>query len=440
MTRYFPKFGKRLLLAISIGASMQSHAKVSMLDTWTPNIPSAIAPFQNNATQLANLTEQHIFLYAHPSSSTSLPTFKANPKPKVQFQSAALVLPVSAETIKTLLTNHKAYVGLYPNITKAELIEQKAHKSIVQYQVHIPTPIPILNFKQDVTFQHQINGNSIDSIVLDAPIPYAVGKMEWFELAPDKTLVTITQWGDLNRPQGFLMKKVLQALPEAKAGIPAGTNTYLLEALRERFIGKKTIALGAGQWPKIQLSPDEKKFLAQHIQRTGQPVSFVHVPTTVPYQHGPEALRFTTTLQHYNQPAKALEPLTQPKIYQSLFPKQVKDLRLNTIAEQKVEAYYKIGASLGVITIPFHVYLGYDVLSPTQSEYRATKGDVKYIKGRIQIDGAEQGSLLQMTTAAKIDAQAPFLLRAARSLPYHDVIPVVSSNTIFAVKSKEKLN
>jgi len=39
----------------------------------------------------------------------------------------------------------------------------------------------------------------------------------------------------------------------------------------------------------------------------------------------------------------------------------------------------------------------------------------------------------------KIHDQAPFLLKAMRSLPYHDMLPAVGGNTVYALKVQQKL-
>ena len=56
----------------------------------------------------------------------------------------------------------------------------------------------------------------------------------------------------------------------------------------------------------------------------------------------------------------------------------------------------------------------------------------------MQFDKFQQGTLLKMTNAGKIDEKAPFLIRAARSLPYHDVLPTVGANVVFALKVKNE--
>jgi len=66
-------------------------------------------------------------------------------------------------------------------------------------------------------------------------------------------------------------------------------------------------------------------------------------------------------------------------------------------------------------------------------------GDLKYIQGGMQLDAYGQGTVLKLTSAVKIHDQAPFLLRAMRSLPYHDMLPAIGGNTILALKIKQRV-
>lgn len=77
--------------------------------------------------------------------------------------------------------------------------------------------------------------------------------------------MTVTQWGDLNQPQGFLFSKILNALPEAKLGIPAGTNAFLLEALQQRFKYPAAIALNTAV-PQVQLSNQQTQKLPSSVR------------------------------------------------------------------------------------------------------------------------------------------------------------------------------
>ena len=289
-------FTRLLCTGILFGISQIGFTQII---TWTDNIPSALQPFQNNPQLLASYTQDTIFIYGHPAVKTSVPTLKSNPQPTVSFTSAAIIVPANTQQVAKTLTDFSHYVGLFPTLKSAKTIEQSGNIVQVKYKVSIPTPIPVLNFNEDVTLQHQIKPNSIASLVIDAPIHYGVGKLEWFALDEHRTLVTLTQWGDLNQPKGFILKKILNAIPEVKLGVPSTGNAFVLEALRTRFIGKNTAPLDGGQMPSPQLNATQLTKIAQLSQTSQQPVSFLHAPTSIMYTHGREAMRFSTTYQFY---------------------------------------------------------------------------------------------------------------------------------------------
>lgn len=221
-----------ILILTCCSAAIQAEASFVQ---WKPQIPSSLSPFQNSPQQLAAFTGSAIAIFAHPAQSISLPTMKYGQRISGKYYSAAVVVPASRKNVARLLQNYANYAGLFPTLKQAKVLEQQGGVSTVQYAIHIPTPIPVLNFRESITMQHQIEGSSISNLVLDAPVPYGSGKLEWFELSPNQTLITVTQWGNLNKPKGFLFSKILNAVPEAKLGIPAGTSGFLLEALQRRF-------------------------------------------------------------------------------------------------------------------------------------------------------------------------------------------------------------
>ena len=420
-----------MLIWISL-LSLYSFAHAEIIP-WKEDIPSSLQPFQNNPQLLASLAQNRIVIYAHPTRRTAVPTSK-NPNPSVSFHSSAIVLPVSAANIEKTLTHYEQYVGLFPQLKSAKILSKNAQSTQVKYRVSIPTPVPVLNFNEDIIFQHQLGKNSLASIVIDAPIPYAIGKFEWFSLGESKTLVTLTQWGDLNQPKGFLISKILNALPEVKMGIPVSTNAFILESLRKRFSSDKVTALKPGQFPNEALSKAQLDKIAQISQSSNRPFTLIHLPSAVPYQHGPETMRFVTTYQYNAQKPQALQKWTQPKAYQTLFPRQIKSIQTTTLDNKSQSADIKASVGLGVITIPFHFKMNFSFPKPTENLFYANGGDLKYLKGQMQFNPQAQGTLLKMSTAMKIDAQAPFLLRIARSLPYHEVLPTVGANAVFMTK------
>lgn len=425
-----------LISCIFLGTTQSCFAQ---LLSWNDNIPSALQPFQNNPKILASYTQNTIFIYGHPVTKTALPTLKTNPQPSVSFHSAAMIVPVNAQQVAKTLTDFKQYVGLFPTLKSAKALEHSGNIVQMKYRVSIPTPIPVLNFNEDVTLQHQIQPNSISSLVIDAPIPYGVGKFEWFALDEHHTLITLTQWGDLNQPKGFIFKKILNAIPEVKLGIPSGTNAFVMEALRNRFNQQNIIALNAGQIPSPQLNRAQLLKIAQLSQNAQQPVSFLHAPTSVLYTHGREAMRFTTTYRFYTQSPQPLQKWLSPNAYQELFPRQIKKVVTTPVQNQAQDADLKVNVGLGVINIPFAFKLHFNYPNTTENRFYANGGDLRFIKGEMRLAAQDQGTLFKMTTSMKIDEKAPFLLRAMRSLPYHDVLPAVGGNAVFVQKLKAKI-
>lgn len=421
-------------------ACMISHVAIAKIIPWTPNVPSSLTPFHGHTALLADLTGDRIFIYPHPKTTIQLPNPKyTKPHQQAQFYSAAVILPVSEAQIKARLVDYKHYVGLFPTLKSAKLLDAAAGIQQVKYQVHIPTPIPILNFKENVTLQHHMTSNSISSLIVDAPIPYGAGKIEWFALTPQKTLVTITQWGDLNQPKGFLFSKILNALPEMKLGIPSATNAFVLEALAAEFkpTHQRVILSKVPLTPL--LSTMQLQQIAQLSRQAQQPVSFVLPKTQLQDEFGQENLRFSTTYYYYPQTNAQLQPWIQAQAAKKLFPTQIKKIELHALDTQAQQVKYHLSVGLGVLSIPFDFEMRYVQPTLNQSEFSATGGDLKHIKGRMQLVQHEQGTLLHMTSAMKIHDQAPFLLKAMRSMPYHDMLPALGANTVYALKVQQRL-
>ena len=415
-----------------------THSANAKLIAWKDNIPSSLSPFQNNPEALAQLTQDKIMVFAHPTTKTYLPTLAKNQNPSVRFTTAAVILPVSAASVEKAIRDYEQYPKLYPTLKSAKVLEQDGAISQVRYKVSIPTPIPILNFNETVVFQHQMSQNSLASIVIDAPIPYGLGKIEWFALDGNKTLVTLTQWGDLDQAKGLLIRKIMQAIPEAKLGIPSGTNVFFMEALSQHFKAvQKPLSLSQDALPEHTLTKSQIDLIVQLSQNAQHPVSFVHAPHRVSFAHGAENMRFVSTYQYYPQSPQQLQKWTQPQHYATLFPRQVKSVKTTTLENQSQDADFQVRMGLGVINIPFRFKLNFSFPTASSNRFYANGGDLKLIKGQTQFNPYAQGTLLKMTTTLKIDESAPFLIRAARSLPYHDLLPTVGGNVVFAQKIKK---
>lgn len=407
---------------------------------WQPNIPSSLSAFQNNPQALAQLAQNNILIFSLPAGRTQLPTLKTNPQPQAQFTVAAVVVPASTEHVANVLQNYAGYVGLFPTLKKARKVSQLGNTTEMEYQIHIPTPIPVLNFKETVRMQHQRSGNRISTIILDAPIPYGLGSLEWFSLGPKQTLVTLSQWGDLNQPKGFLFSTILKALPDAKLGIPSGTNAFILEAIQQRFTPPKAQFFANGHSPSLQLNALQLQKLTALSRQSALPVTYVHPLANVQMPSGREDMRFSSSMQYFDKSPQQLQPWLNPQVFQTLFPNQIKKVDVQKIDTSTQQANYKIAVGLGVIAIPFQFQLRFKQNHELQQSFVASGGDLRLVRGQMQITPTAQGSLLQISSAVKVDQNAPFLLRAARSLPYYDMLPAVGANATLTQKIKQKLS
>jgi len=429
-------FRAGLFLAVCSAFSPLGWSKII---PWTPDLPSSVDVFKGDPKQLADLTGDRLLIYAHPKQTLQLPTLKSSSTTKAQFYSAAVVLPVAEAQVEKLLLNYPGYIGLFPTLKNAKALESQGAVQQIRYQVHIPTPIPVLNFKENIVMQHQVAANRIDTLIIDAPIPYGAGRLEWFALGPNKTLVSVTQWGDLNQPKGFLFSKILSALPEAKLGIPAGTNAFLLEALQQRFKSPSSSTVFSGQLPQATLTARQVQKISQLSEQSGQPVSFILPSHQLKFGKALENMRFSSSFHYYPQPIQQLQPWLAVDASQKLFPRQIRKVDIHPISTQQADAHYKVSVGLGVIQIPFDFKLRYQQNSPFQSQFDAMGGDVKSVKAGMTLLPQGQGTLLQMTSSMKIHDQAPFFLCAMRSLPFHEVLPAVGANTVYALKVQQQL-
>lgn len=429
-----------ITMSIFIAYSSLSHAAIT---PWQDYTPSALQPFNGNASQLAQLAGSDIMIYSHPLREVSLPSKKGLLRYKnARFSTAAVVLPAKPEQIKQLLSQYSNYSSLFPTLTKATQIERQGNISQMKYHIHVPVPIPVLSFNEDVVMQHQLLNNSIQTLIVDAPIQYGMGKFEWYPIDSNHTLVTITQWGDLDKPKGFLVSTILKALPEVKQGIPQSVDTFVLETLKRKFepIGKLPLQ-GPRQLPSKKLSTADTALVQQLNYQANSPVMFVHRPVNMPYSNRAEALQFVTTFATLDAPlARSAQVLTTPSNYKHMF-KQVSKVDTKPLPNQNgTDATITVKVGLGVIAIPFRLKLNYFDEGQHRYYYQANGGDIEYMQGQMHFSElSNKQTFLSMTSASKIGDNAPFLLRIGKSLPYADLLPTVGGAPVFIYKANQYL-
>ena len=420
---------------VLVGFSVQAHAKP--LNWIDPQIPSALAPFADRVDTLATLADDNILIYQHPRQATATPTERGvRHYQNVSFNSSALVVSATPREVRQLLSDYRNYVGLFPTLTEAKPLSSQNGISQMQYRIQVPVPIPLLSFDEKIILQHQLEEHRLSTLMIDAPIQYGLGQFEWFGLPNGKTLVTLTQWGDLNAPKGFLVTTLLKALPEVKLGIPNGVGAFVLESIRRRYDPDPTLGK-ISTTPKIipqhTLSALQTEQIKQLIQRSGgQAVVFAHPPVWLKTTKRPEKLFFSTSYAQVNaNPQAIFDTLAAPSRYQQLF-RQIKKIQLKPNPDGSTNASIRVGLGLGVITIPYQIELRTQQINANTATYAANGGDIEFLHGRLSTQPwTARSSLVSMTSGGKLGDDAPFLLSLGKSLPYADMLPSIGAAPIF---------
>lgn len=439
-----------LAVVATLTFSQAIFASTPSLVTWTDPTPSALQPFDGNAEALAELAGSTMFFYPQAKSTAALP-YTSGPRTyqNVQYVTGAMVISAPVDQVEKLLTNYAGYAKLFPKVTESSvLVNQKVGnletdanasvRSIVKYHMLIKI-LPLLSFDEDMLMQHERTRNSISTLILNAPIQYGSGKFEWFPLKNGKTLVTLTQWGDLDRPKGFLVKTVLSAMPEIKYAVPNGVQGFVFESLRLRFnpdIPTKAISM-QNIVPTLNLNSAQEAQVLK-LLRQGGTVQFSHRPVWMVSGNRPEKLSFVSTF--YQMPTtmeKSKEGLINLNNFSKIY-RQVRKVKSNPLPSGGNEYDLKIGLGLGVLSIPMHVKLIY-MPEAGQNSFRfySSGGDVEFVQGRVLFKELDsKNTLVNLTAAGKVGEDPPMLLKLTKKLPYYDYLPSTGSAPIILEKTK----
>ncbi len=443
------------ILLIMLMMGRMSFASTPDLVKWTDPTPSALQPFDGNAEALAELAGSSLLFYPQPKKTITLP-YNKGPKTyaNVQYVTGAIVVAANCDQVEKLLSDYVGYSKLFPKITEAVIQtneqqgdlahdgnsqNQASSRTIVQYNMRIKIPIPLLSFNENILLQHERTRNSISTLILDSPIQYGSGKFEWFPLKNGKTLVTLTQWGDLDRPKGFLVSTILSAMPEIKTAIPNSVEGFVLESLRQHFepnFAAKALPI-ENIIPVMNLTNEQESQVIKLLKQGGV-VQFNHQPVWLAKKDRAEKLWFVSSF--YNMPApliKTKDAFTNPKNFPSIY-RQVRSVTSTPLADNGSQNDIKVGLGLGVISIPMHIQMAYQPESSNNgARFNTTGGDVEFIQGRFQFKSLDnKNTLVGLTAGSHLGDNPPFLLRISKNLPYSDYLPTVGSAAVVFDKAR----
>lgn len=421
------------------------------LMTWTDPTPSSLTPFDGNAEATAGLAGSTILVYSQPSTTAVLP-YNSGPGtyPHAQYVTGALVVDATPAQVENTLSNYTGYNQLFPKITAAQVLstdkqgnwpsdQHAVIRNLVRYHILIKVPFPLLTLNEDLVMQHDRTHNSISTLIIDSPIQYGAGKFEWFPLKNGKTLVTLTQWADLEHPKGFLLNTVFKALPEIKLALPNSVDAYILQALRERF-NHNTLPSPApvnSVMPQMALSAQQEEQVLK-LLKPGGIVQFGHPPVQLSRAGHADKLWFVSSYFKMPAPqARAHEALADPQTFARIY-RQVRRVSTTPLSNGGMACDIKIGIGLGVLSIPVWTKLNYMPEPSTNSvHFYSTGGDVDWIQGRIGFKALSTDStLVSMTSTGHLGEHPPFPLNLGMDIPYLDYLSTAGAAPVVFNKAK----
>lgn len=446
---------KPLFFLLLLGVTSYTNASIFTdlpLKPWQSQVPNSLSPVGNAQIEFINLLDNGVITYPQPQKSIAINLVNKNKtqliKKSATFLSSAVIINASPAKVKQTLVNYKNYPKIFPKLVSAKILKQKNNLARVKYRAVIDIPVPILKFDEEFVFKHQIKGNTLSTWIEDSPVRYGMGQFQWYRIASGKyagkTLLTLTQWGDLDNLNGFLLPRIVKAMPELKVSIPNGVNAYVLEALRLHFNGpdKTPNYTQAQLLPKWQTKVNQHPKIINKLLKntTNFAITYAHPPRRLKNQ---TILRFVSSLQTMPAPqANVAKLLLNPKKYPTLF-RQVKKVTVKPYTHHAkkgdlVTTDIKVG--LGVISIPFQTKLFHHQPSVNSMQISAVSGDVKWVEGQFNIlQKTKKSSVLSTSISSKTDKSAPFLLRIGHALPYHDYLGSVGVAPLLGYKIKKKL-
>lgn len=435
--------GLSLGLFIMTGLLSIASAQGALI-SWTDPTPSALQPFAGQPAALAGFAGRDLLVYPQPVQTVQIPGARRLRRyEQAQYVSSAVVLPIPAEQVQQQLTRFAGYVGLFPNLTRAELVARDASRIQMRYRMTVKSGLPLLNFNEHFTVQHQLGQNSLSSLLIDGPLQYGTGRFEWFSLGPQRTLVTFTHFADLYRVDQFLLRRILQAMPEIRTGIPPATGVYMLEALRQRAMADDRTAytVDAIIPATDQMSQTSQPIYQRLLAAGGYPVIRVHPPRYLATPQGSQQLRFVTHITTINRPLSVTyTTLADPLQLQNLFPRQIRRVTVQPYGQTSRDARLDIGIGLGIIHIPFRMTLRYTPEPQQAIRIQGVGGDIEHLYARYQLTPlGQQATRVSLTTASQITDRAPFLLRIGRNMPFPDLLPSVGSGPVMLERIQQRL-
>jgi len=402
--------------------------------TWSSVVPK----FRDNRIDINDLAQmasnKHLIIF-HPSQKLSLSVGKGRKSTfDVRFVTAMTVIDEPVYQVREVVTDFSHYHEFMPQNEKSTVISKSKNQVIQELKLSLKVPLIPISFKLTLDYFLAPDGDITWSRI-KGDIKGNVGRFEFFELSPNRTLLVLTYWTEL-QGAGLLIRLLLRLQPDMELAIPISSCSLLIEAIKNRCelishqkpADPKTLPSKPviPMMTKSQLPIDTLQLLS----RIGTLV-FVHpIQWIRSEKNKPIDVRFVTSAARIQGPQKALKPLmTDFSRYPEFMSQVVYARQEQTANGMQVDWRLKFGFAMFRFNLNF--LLDYAWHDDTILLYRCKSGNIKRSYGCWEwLSLSDNQTMIFFSAAIPYDRKVPFILKFTQIVPNSQVVMGASSTVV----------
>ena len=401
-----------------------------------------VPKFQDNnipMTELVQLAESEQLIVLQPLKKKSLPIGNGKTREfDVRFVTTLSVIDSPIQRVREVVTDFMNYHEFMPQMESSKIISRTKDHVVHEAKLSVKVPLIHIGFRFTLDYFMAPDGDITWSCV-EGDIQGNVGRYEFIALTPDRTMIIMTYWAEL-QGIGFLMRLLLRMQPDLELAIPISSGSLIVDAIKKRceMASKKNKPdIKNLPWhPDIPLITKSRLPIdtLQLLSRIGT-IIFVHQPQWIKSKDNkqPVSVRFITAASRMQGPINAVKPLVSNFSRYPEFMYQVKYAKQSTNDYgMLVDWRLQFGFALFHFNVDF--VLDYEWKSNTILTYHCKSGDIEKSYGCWEwLPLSDNQTMTFFTTAIPMDANVPFIFKFTKMIPNSQVV-MGASSTVVAIE------
>lgn len=389
-------------------------------------------------TDLVQLAEKEQLIIFHPSIKKKLPIGDGKKQEfNVRFVTTISVIDAPIQRVRAVVTDFVNYHEFMPQTESSRIIAKTKDHVVHEATLSVKVPLIHIAFRFTLDYFMAPNGDITWSRV-KGDIKGNVGRYEFIALTPNKTMLVMTYWAEL-QGIGFLMRLLLRIQPDLELAIPISSGSLIVDAIKKRSeMASKTKQPDPKKlpWhPDIPLMTQSNLPIdtLQLLSRIGTLI-FVHQPQWIKStDNQPITVRFITAAARMQGPIKAVKPLVVNFSRYPEFMYQVKYAK-QTMTYDGMMVDWRLQFGLAFFHFNVDFMLDYEWKSNAILTYHCKSGDIEKSYGSWEwLAMSDNQTMTFFTTAIPMDARIPFILKFTKMIPNSQVV-MGASSTVVAIE------